>query len=141
MQIRTDADLNDSTICPSIAPVGFGSDGLQVKHSVLATMEQCQTVDSLGANGPCRSWGHILPNYYLDGGLGSGPPDSFIFFLFDDQVIFVTFATPTEATTDICSAQVCLRCDFAWIISVLKVHRDENEGRNSVFFKYLHTVL
>lgn len=114
MQVETQADFNDSTIWTSIVPIGFGSDGLQVEHSILTTIEQCQTVDYIHVNDPRCNWIHILQNYYLHGGLESGPPKSFMSFLSNDQVILVTFATPT----DICSAQVGLQCDF-WYLHVL----------------------
>lgn len=38
MQIKTEAELNDSTISTSVVPMGFGSYDLQVKHSLLTTL-------------------------------------------------------------------------------------------------------
>lgn len=106
MQMKTGTDLNDSTISTSIVPMRSEPFGLQVKHSTLTNVEQCQTVDYIRVNGPCCHCVDILQSY-LHGGLGSGPPESSIFFLSNNQVILAPFRTQTEADVDICSMQVC----------------------------------
>lgn len=103
---KTEAGLNDSTICTSIVPIRSESYGLWVKHRSLTNMELCQTVDCICVNDPCCHWVHILQSYVY-GGLGSGPPESSIFFLSNSQVILANFVNPKEVDYDICSTQVC----------------------------------
>lgn len=106
LQMKTGKDLNDSAICASVVLMRSETYGLQVKHSTLTGTEQCQTVDYICVNGPCCHGVHTLQSY-SHGGLGSGPPESSIFFLSNGQVILATFVTQTEANIDICSTQVC----------------------------------
>lgn len=111
MQIKTGTDLNQRTICTSSVPIRSESYGLHSKDSTLNNVEQCQTVDYICVNEPCRHEFHILQRY-LYGRPRSGPPESCIFFLSNNQVILTTFVIPTEATFSICSSQVCMLCNF-----------------------------
>lgn len=111
MQMKTGTDSNQRTICTSSVLIRSESYGLHSKDSTLNNVEQCQTVDYIFMNDPCRHEFHILQRY-----LYGGPPESCIFFLSNNQVILTTFVIPTEATFSICSSQVCILCNFFLLI-------------------------
>lgn len=106
-QIKTGSVFNYRTIFTSFVLLRSVAYCLHIINSVIAEVEQWQTVDCIRVNEICNHEVNILQRL-LYGGSGPALPQYSFFTLSDSQVILMTSVIPMEACISICFVQVCM---------------------------------
>lgn len=104
-QIKSGTVFSYRTICTSFVLLRSVAYCLHIMNTVLAEVEQWQTVDFIRVNETCNREVNILQRF-LYGGSGPALPQSPISTLSDSQVILMTSVIPSEACIRICFVQV-----------------------------------